>query len=69
MIPILAATVAPAVLILAIAYPLRPQCGRLRARPVPARDIILRLTVESDLGLIPAGPFGDTSRPPMWTVQ
>lgn len=62
------ATAAPGVLLLAIAYPLRPQYGRLRARPVPARQIIDRLADETRRGLIPAGPFGDTTRPPMWTV-
>lgn len=60
MTPILAATVAPALLMLAVAYPLRPQCGRLRTRPVPARHIIDRLNRE------PSTPL---TFPPIWTVQ
>lgn len=68
MIPVLAATVAPVLLILVIAYPLRPQGGRMRADPVPVRQIIDRLADETRRGLLPAGPFGDTNSPPMWTV-
>lgn len=64
----LAAIAAPILLILAIAYPLRPQCGRLRTNPVPARLIIARLADETRRGLLPAGPFGDMTRHPMWTV-
>lgn len=69
LLPVMCATVAPALLILAAAYPLRPQGGRMPARPVPARLIIDRLADEARRGLIPAGPFGDTRRPVAFTVQ
>lgn len=66
--PVLVATVAPALIILAIAYPLRPQGGRLRARPVPARRLLARCAVDRELGLIPDDEWGDVSRPSLWTV-
>ena len=66
--PVLAATVAPALILLAVAYPLRPQGGRLRARPVPARRLLARCEVDRELGLIPDDEWGDVSRPSLWTV-
>lgn len=62
MIPLLSITVAPAVLILAAAYPLRPQGGRLRSHPVPARQILARLADDP----IRTSAFGG---PPAFTVQ
>lgn len=62
MIPALAATVAPAIILLAVAYPLRPQYGRLRTHPVPARQIIARLATErADRWIV-------MTHPPLWTV-
>lgn len=63
MIPILSITLAPALLILAVAYPLRPQGGRQRPRPVPARLILARLADETPPVLV-----GDPRRP-SFTVQ
>lgn len=65
MTEIIAATVAPAAVILAAAYPLRPQCGRHRPHAVPASEILARLAAEPHR----SGTFGDTSRPPAFTVQ
>lgn len=64
MIPLLS-TLAPAVLILAAAYPLRPQGGRMRPNAVPAHLILARLADDPDR----TGPFGDTRRAPAFTVQ
>lgn len=61
MIPILSITVFPAVLILAVAYSLRPQCGRQRVHPVAARSIIARLADEPN-----RTTFGPS---PAFTVQ
>lgn len=69
MIEIVAATIAPPVIILAAAYPLRPQGGRRRLHAVPAAEILARLADEADSGLIPASTFGDMSHPPAFTVQ
>ena len=68
LMPVVAATVAPALIILAVAYPLRPQYGRLRARPVPARKILAHCEVDRELGLIPDDEWGDVSRPSHWTA-
>lgn len=43
MIPIVSITIVPALIILAVAYPLRPQGGRMLSHSVPAREIIARL--------------------------
>ncbi|PZF98519.1 hypothetical protein C1I99_13235 [Micromonospora deserti] len=64
----LAATVVPVLLILAIAYPLRPQGGRLRARPVPARKLLAHCAVDRELGLVPDDEWGGVARPSLWTV-
>lgn len=64
LIPALAATVAPVVLLLVVAYPLRPQYGRQRAHPVTVQQIIDRL--DSDAAARPT--FGNTTRPPAFTV-
>lgn len=69
MITALSITLVPAVLTLAVAYPLRPQCGRQRPHPVPARVIIDRLAAEARQGVIPADTFGGSGRPPAFTVQ
>lgn len=63
LLPVLCATVAPALLILAAAYPLRPQGGRFRSHPVPARQILARLAAETR-----PRQFGDPRRP-AFTVQ
>lgn len=62
MIPILSITVAPAALMLAVAYALRPQCGRQRVHPVPAPLIIARLADEPNR----TTTFGPS---PAFTVQ
>lgn len=70
LMPALAVTVGPVLVLAPVVYALRPQGGTrwLSLRPRPAREVIARLAAETKAGLIPAGPFGDTSRPPTWTV-
>ena len=66
MIPILAATVAPALLLLAVTYALRPQGGArwLRPNPVPAGRLIAALAAEHA-----ARPRPTDWRSPLWTVR
>lgn len=73
LIPPLAGTVAPTVLIVAVAYVLRPQGGRhgaapLTTHPVPAAAVLARLSDEIDSGEIPWDLYGGVGRPSGWTV-
>lgn len=70
LIPFLAATVGPLVLLAPVVYALRPQGGRrwLAARPRPAREILARLSDEQDTGEIPRDVWGGVDRPVLWTV-
>lgn len=70
LIPAAAITVGPILTLAPVVYALRPQGGTrwLSLRPVPAARILDRLAEEVDSGVLPSGPFGDTTRPPEWTV-
>jgi len=69
MIPVLIATVAPALLLLAVAHAFRPQGGRgelrwMSRQRVPAAVLIAKLTAERDAQRRPTG-----WQSPAWTVQ
>lgn len=68
MIPLLA-TVVPALLILAMAYPLRPQGGARHLNPNAraARRILARCEVDREMGIIPADHWGGDLTHSTWT--
>ncbi|WP_213452860.1 hypothetical protein [Rhizomonospora bruguierae] len=67
--PPLLATVFPAALLLAGAYPLRPQGGRMRHHPRPASQVLASCDHDRTLGIIPADAWGGVDRPSEWTVR
>lgn len=74
LIPALAATAGPVLLLAPVVWSLRRQCGRHvdyndPHRPVrPAAAILARLADEVDTGEIPRNVWGGVDRPALWTV-
>lgn len=53
----LISTLGPVLLILALAYPLRPQYGRLRTRSMSFSEIKTKLALQRSSGELPALPL------------